>query len=176
MIETRRLIAVVATLFLSGCSIFGNSDQVAAGGGFVVADDPQAAEVGAGILEHGGNAADAAAATYLALSVTYPVAAGLGGGGVCGVHAQQVNETFDFESGEARGGGSYAVPGNVSGFARLQALYGRLPWQRVVSPAESLAAAGFHISQALADRLATSATSSVSTRPSLRNFWTSLAD
>lgn len=156
MIEPRRLIAVSALFLLSGCSIFENSDQVVAGGGFVVADEPQAAEVGAGVLEHGGNAVDAAAATYLALSVTYPVAAGLGGGGLCVVHAQQENETFDFEPGEASGGGPYAIPGNVSGFARLQALYGRIPWQSVVSPAESLAAAGFQISQALADRLATS--------------------
>lgn len=137
--------------------MFGSSDQIVAGSGFVVADEPQAAQVGAAILAHGGNAIDAISATYFALAVTYPVAAGLGGGGLCVVHTGRVNSTFDFAAGDASAGGPYAVPGNVSGFSSLQANYGTLPWQRVVSPAESLAAAGFRISQALAGRLAASA-------------------
>jgi gamma-glutamyltranspeptidase / glutathione hydrolase len=113
--------------------------------------------VGATVLAHGGDAADAAAATYFALAITYPVAAGIGGGGICLVYdsSRQKAEEVDFLPRAASGGGPYAIPGNVAGFALLQSTYGRLPWQRVVSPAESYAAAGFSVSQALYARLAT---------------------
>jgi len=92
---------------------------------------------------------------FFALSVTYPIAAGIGGGGVCVVHdpVRSANETFDFLARNAAHGGDYAVPGSVGGFALLQSSYGRLPWQRVVAPAEGFAAAGFRISHALAARL-----------------------
>jgi len=149
-------------VLLSGCaSDLGNSLGLDSGGIFrgsgagaralVVGDEPYAVQVGAQILRQGGSAADAAAATYFALSVTYPVAAGLGGGGICIVHdgASGQTEEFDFLARDAGSGGAYAVPGNVRGFALMQSLYGRLPWQRVVAPAEGFAAAGFPISHAL---------------------------
>lgn len=49
--------------------------------GMVVADDRSAAQWGADVLEHGGNAVDAAVATAFALAVTRPHFAALGGGG-----------------------------------------------------------------------------------------------
>lgn len=121
----------------------------------MVGDEPDAVEVGATVLAHGGDAAEAAAATYFALAVTYPVAAGIGGGGICLAYnsVSQKAEEFDFLPRDTAGGGAYAIPGNVAGFALLQSTYGRLPWQRVVSPAESLAATGFPISEALHARL-----------------------
>jgi gamma-glutamyltranspeptidase/glutathione hydrolase len=121
----------------------------------VVGDEPYAVQVGAQILQEGGSAVDAAAAMYFALSVTYPVAAGLGGGGICIVHDGATNQTeeFDFLARDAASGGAYAVPGNIRGFALMQSVYGRLPWQRVVAPGEGLAAAGFPISHALEARI-----------------------
>src|SRR6185503_11729176 len=81
---------------------------------------------------------------------------GLGGGGICIVQdrGRGTVEEFDFLARDASGGGAYAVPGNVRGFALMQSLYGALPWQRDVSPGEEYAAAGFPISHALAPRLA----------------------
>src|SRR4051812_24936325 len=49
--------------------------------GMVVADDAVAAEWGAEVLRHGGNAVDAAVATAFAMSVTRPHYASIGGGG-----------------------------------------------------------------------------------------------
>jgi len=163
MFYARALAGIAGLVLLAGCSAdlgsvggaIGLSDT-AKPQSLVVGDEPFAVKVGAATLAQGGSAADAAAAMYFALSVTYPVAAGLGGGGICLVHDPVKAETqeFDFLSQDAAGGGSYAIAGNVRGFALLQANYGVLPWQKVVSPAEGYAAAGFPISRALAIRLA----------------------
>lgn len=150
-------------VLLAGCSIdIGSIGSTVGLGGLaspqalVVGDEPFAVKVGASILAQGGDAADAATAMYFAMSVTYPVAAGLGGGGICIVYdpVKNKNEEFDFLARDAAAGGPYAVPGNVRGFALLQANYGNLPWQKVVSPAEVYARTGFPISRALATRLA----------------------
>ncbi len=127
--------------------------------GLVVGDEPLAVQAGADTLSAGGTAADAAATTYFALAVTYPVAAGLGGGGICLVRDSRTArvEGIDFLPRNVRSGGPFAVPGNVRGMALLQSLYGRAPWQSVVAPGERLAALGFPMSRALADRVAGSA-------------------
>src|SRR5436853_405076 len=49
--------------------------------GAVTSAEKQATAVGRAVLEHGGNAVDAAVALGLALGVTHPVAANMGGGG-----------------------------------------------------------------------------------------------
>jgi gamma-glutamyltranspeptidase/glutathione hydrolase len=148
-------------LLLTGCSLdigstVGLSGTEGTAGALVVGDEPFAVRTGAAILGQGGNAVDAATAMYFALSVTYPVAAGLGGGGICIVHdpAKNTTQEFDFEARDAAQPGAYAVPGNVRGFAVMQASYGALPWQKVVSPAEVQARTGVPISKALATRLA----------------------
>lgn len=133
--------------------LFGPSSS--SSDGYVVGDEPYAVKAGARILAQGGSAADAATAIYFAMAVTYPGAAGLGGGGLCIVHdpATHRSRAITFLARNAAGGGAYAVPGNVRGFAALQKNYGVLPWSRDVSYAEALAATGFPISDALAARL-----------------------
>ncbi|MEI9931992.1 MAG: gamma-glutamyltransferase [Rhizomicrobium sp.] len=121
----------------------------------IVGDEPYAVKAAANVMGQGGNAADAVTALYFSLSVTYPVAAGLGGGGICLVHDQQSHrdEEFDFLASNAPGGGAFAIPGNLRGFAALHAAYGRLPWQRLIASSEQYASAGFPLSKALATRI-----------------------
>jgi gamma-glutamyltranspeptidase/glutathione hydrolase len=157
MIMFRALGFVAASLVFCGCSVdLGLAPEQPKSGAFVVGDEPYAVKAAAAVMTQGGNAADAATAMYFALAVTYPVAAGLGGGGICLVHdpASGRNEEFDFLARSSASGGAFAVPGNVRGFAALQAAFGRLPWQRVISQAEGLASTGFPVSRALAARLA----------------------
>jgi gamma-glutamyltranspeptidase/glutathione hydrolase len=133
----------------------GGSDAPPVAPAFVAGDEPQAVEAGAAVLAADGSAADAATAMYFALSATLPVAAGLGGGGVCVVRDPATAQTaaFNFLSRASARGGDFGVPGNVRGFAALHSAYGRLPWQRDVAPGERMAATGFAISDALEERL-----------------------
>lgn len=135
----------------------GSAVSQAQRNGIVAADEPLAARAGASVLTSHGSAVDAVAAMFFTLTTTYPVAAGLGGGGICLVSEAngQVTE-FDFLTKAPRRAGAYALPGAVKGFATMHRLYGALPWQRVVAPGEAYAATGFPISQALAARLASS--------------------
>ena len=143
--------SVGSTLGLTGDS----NTQSALSTGLAVGDEPFAVKTGTAILSQGGSAADAVTAMFFAMSATYPVAAGLGGGGICLIAdpVKGVRE-FDFLPRAATSGGSYAVPGAVRGFYDLQAAFGTLPWQRTVSGGEAYAASGFPISHALSARLA----------------------
>ncbi|HXR94793.1 MAG TPA: gamma-glutamyltransferase [Rhizomicrobium sp.] len=122
--------------------------------GLAVGDEPFAVKTGTAILAEGGNAADAVTAMFFAMTATYPVAAGLGGGGICLVAdpSKGIRE-FDFLPRAAKAGGVFAVPGAVRGFYDLQTAFGMLPWQRDVAGGEAFAATGFPISHTLAVRL-----------------------
>jgi gamma-glutamyltranspeptidase/glutathione hydrolase len=156
MYRTKILAGVASLLLLCGCSFLGFGDDAPKPTGLAVGDEPTAVQTAGAVLADGGSAADAATAMYFVLSATYPVAAGIGGGGICLIHDASRNrdEEIDFLPRDTAKGGAYAVPGAVSGFSLLQSTYGRLPWQRDVSAAERLASAGFPISHALEVRLA----------------------
>jgi gamma-glutamyltranspeptidase/glutathione hydrolase len=151
------------------------------GGGAVVSGDAYATEAGLEVLAAGGNAADAAVATALALAVTFPEAGNLGGGGFAVVRLPRPDggfelATLDFretapaaahrtmyldEAGEPIAGASLVgplaagVPGSPAGLHALHERYGELPWERVVEPARRLAETGFvvgpHLHRVLAD-------------------------
>ena len=147
--------SLVPDISMSSVGIGAPAIQPAKTTGLAVSDEPFAAQTGAAVLAQGGSAADAVSAMFFALTATYPVAAGLGGGGICIVRdtAGRAHE-FDFLARAASGGGGYAVPGAVAGFYDIQKAFGALPWQRVVAPGEAYAATGFPISHVLSLRLA----------------------
>ena len=143
---------------ISGCG-GGSPGDVIYGAGFrgaAVADEPHAATAAAEILKQGGSAADAAVALYFAMAVTYPSAAGLGGGGVCLASDWKTGEvqSLDFLAPRpARlddGIRPTAVPANARGMAALHARYGILDWRSLLAPAEKMAHFGHVVSRATA--------------------------
>jgi gamma-glutamyltranspeptidase/glutathione hydrolase len=130
--------------------------------GTVVADEPRAAVIARDILSAGGSAADAAVALGLALTVTLPSSAGLGGGGVCLVVDRDTEddlrvETLDFlpsaPAGPPGPDGAMAVPAVPRGLFALHARAGAMRWESLVAPAENLARFGVPASRALAAEL-----------------------
>jgi gamma-glutamyltranspeptidase/glutathione hydrolase len=95
--------------------------------GMVVAEHPRGAEVGARILERGGNAVDAAVATAFAMTVIEPFMSTIGGSGTMLVHLARRGETvaLDFNGAAPLRGHErmYTVVGGVS-----DALF---PWPNV---------------------------------------------
>jgi gamma-glutamyltranspeptidase/glutathione hydrolase len=95
--------------------------------GLVVAEHPRGAEVGARILERGGNAVDAAVATAFAMTVVEPFMSTIGGSGTMLVHLAKRGETvaLDFNAVAPRRAHAamYTIIGGVS-----DALF---PWPRV---------------------------------------------
>jgi gamma-glutamyltranspeptidase / glutathione hydrolase len=133
--------------------------------GYAVADEPRAAGIARDILAQGGSAADAGTALALALTVTLPSRAGIGGGGACllrgGRDATDDQllvkppppvplpvESIAFLPGPAKPGGTMGLPMLVRGLAAAQAKYGRLRWEQVIAPAEKLALFGAPVSRA----------------------------
>jgi gamma-glutamyltranspeptidase/glutathione hydrolase len=130
--------------------------------GVVIADEPEAAEVGRAILAAGGTAADAAVAVGFALMVTLPSRASLGGGGACLAYSPFVKtageadpQAFIFVAPPASGGGERpaAVPMTARGLLLMQAVYGYTPIQQLIGPAQRLAALGVPVSQAFENDL-----------------------
>ena len=127
MVISRFLAGMAAAVSLAGCSFdLDTKHDALKQSAFLVGDEPYAVRAAASVMAQGGNAADGAAAMYFALSVTYPVSAGLGGGGICLVHdpSSGRNEEFDFLARSTVSGGAFAVPGNVRGIALMQTSYG----------------------------------------------------
>jgi len=137
--------------------------------GMVVAEERIAASIGADILEAGGNAVDAAVATAFALSVTYPRAGNIGGGGFMLVHMRETKDTTAIDYRETAPGAASrdmfldndgavddnsvrythkaaGVPGTVAGLLHAQKKYGRLSRKAVMAPAIRLAEKGFQLS------------------------------
>lgn len=189
-------------------------------GGAVASGDPRATAAGIEVLEAGGNAADAAVATALALAVAFPEAGNLGGGGFAvvrlpatragggtapasgrpagapgeggGPEPRSGREGASARTGSGAGGAwelasldfrevgpaaasrdmyldgdgeavpdaslvgplAAGVPGSPAGLHALHERFGRLPWARVVEPAERLAREGFLVDANLHGKLA----------------------
>ncbi|MCA9729187.1 MAG: gamma-glutamyltransferase, partial [Candidatus Eisenbacteria bacterium] len=134
--------------------------------GMVVCDSDVAARAGLGVLKAGGNAIDAAVATAFALSVSFPWAAPLGGGGFAVVHLADGRDlTLDFREtapaaasrdmfldvdGNVVPGMSLetlsgtGTPGTVDGLIRLAEDYGskRIPRSALITTAIKAASEG----------------------------------
>ena len=168
----RSLVSFALALLIGAAPHASQDRGVPSTTGLVVCTSAPACDVGATILEKGGNAVDAAVATAFALAVTHPSAGNIGGGGFMIVRTPSGNVTaFDYRerapltatrtmylgadgridrSLTSSGYLAPGVPGTVRGLELAHKKFGRLPWRDVVMPAVELAERGFGMSQSLA--------------------------
>ncbi|MCD6379321.1 gamma-glutamyltransferase [bacterium] len=140
--------------------------------GVVVSASRYATKAGIRILERGGNAVDAAVTVGFVLSVTYPTAGNIGGGGFMLIRTAEGKNSFvDFRekapmaadrdmyldsNGEIIkdlsrvGHRASGVPGTVAGLYLAHKIHGSLPWKELVDPAVILAQEGFTIDMEMA--------------------------
>lgn len=143
--------------------------------GMVVSAQHQASQVGAAILQQGGNAIDAAVAMGYALAVTHPCCGNVGGGGFMVLHLADGRDTFiNFREKapqaaradmylDAAGNAVSAksidgylavgVPGTVLGLETARQKYGTLPRAALIAPAIGLAQDGFILTRGDVDVL-----------------------
>jgi gamma-glutamyltranspeptidase len=166
-----RFYTVFLTVMLFGCQHQRPNLQLPQRSqqGMAVSAHPLASDVGLAVLQQGGNAVDAAAATALAISVVEPFAAGIGGGGFLLLRRAETGtvQSLDFrerapkramrdmyldKQGKVRQRASLdghlaaGIPGTVAGLYTVHREYGKLPWAAVVAPAIALAQKGFPVS------------------------------
>jgi gamma-glutamyltranspeptidase / glutathione hydrolase len=142
--------------------------------GMVASAHPVAAFVGLTILQHGGNAFDAAIAVAAAEGVVLPMKCGLGGDGFVVLHDAKKLEMVAFNgSGVAAAGAtadyyssrgyksmplkgvhSIGVPGAVSVYEALWKRYCTMPWAELWAPAIRLADEGLAITAYISARYA----------------------
>lgn len=136
---------------------------------------PYSSAAGKKMFEQGGNAIDAAVAMSFALAVERPQSTGIGGGGFMVFHIPGKGvKTIDFremaprkahrdmyldkagnviDKASLEGELASGVPGMVSGLFEVHRQYGKLPWSKVLLPAQELAKEGFIIYSELAKAL-----------------------
>ncbi|MFM8850928.1 MAG: gamma-glutamyltransferase [Cytophagales bacterium] len=158
----------IATLFYCCQTQKKKSERITgliADSAVVVSAHPLASQVGLSIIKKGGNAIDAAIATQFALSVVFPAAGNIGGGGFMVIRLKDGSAaTLDFreKAPSAASTNMYldkdgnvipdlsilghlasGVPGSVDGMVEAHKKYGTLPWKDLVQPAVDLAKNGF---------------------------------
>ena len=140
--------------------------------GMVSSAHPIASKIGIDILKQGGNAFDAAIAVHFALSVVYPNAGNIGGGGFL-VYRLDNGEvgTLDFREkapeksyrdmyidnvdGESIvddkrskiGHLASGVPGSVDGMVKIYEKFGTINWDELIDPSIEVARNGFMVTK-----------------------------
>ncbi|XP_053309769.1 glutathione hydrolase 7 [Spea bombifrons] len=134
--------------------------------GAVVSDASSCTALGIEILEERGSSVDAAIATTLCLGIVNPHTSGIGGGGVMLIHdiRRNVTDVIDFRETAPSGiheelvrqywrekpGILVGVPGMLKGLAKAHEMYGKLPWQDIITKVAEIARRGFNVTYDLA--------------------------
>jgi gamma-glutamyltranspeptidase/glutathione hydrolase len=147
--------------------------------GMVVAQEKLATQIGADVLNRGGNAVDAAVAVGFTMAVTYPRAGNIGGGGFMVIHLADGNKDIAIDYREVAPAAvtrdiflgpdgkpdqkkslnsalGIGVPGSVAGLALALEKYGsgKFTLAELLQPAIRLATDGIPVADDIADTLA----------------------
>ena len=167
----KQLLLLLVSIGFFGCN-FQSKKTLAA----VVSARLEASKIGVEIMNQGGNAFDAMVATDLALSVCYPNAGNIGGGGFL-VYRTNEGEvgSLDFrekapslahekmflnsdgeiiENKSTKGGLSVGVPGTIAGLFEVHKKLCSMPFETLIQPAIDLAKKGFIVTENQANSLA----------------------
>lgn len=182
-LKTSSAILIAASLLVAACSPAPDPATESAASALhqgesqaaVAMPDMYGAKVSADILRAGGNAVDAAIAAGFVLSVTYPEAGNIGGGGFMLIHVGDEDAFLDYretaplaahrdmyldkngdviENLSLIGIKAAGVPGTVAGLWSAHQRYGTLPWEDLLQPAIDLADNGFTVDKDLAGEYA----------------------
>ena len=164
----------VAAVFPAGWRFRAGEPAVFAKHAMVVSNSDIASRVGADIMRRGGNAVDAAVAVGFAMTVTYPVAGNIGGGGFMVIRLANgesvaldyrevapgaasrnmyLDSTGKLTDKSVVGHLSVAVPGSVAGMAEALRKYGTMSLSDLIAPAIRLAEEGWVIDSAFSHGL-----------------------
>ncbi len=152
-----------------------NRTGLVADSAMVVSAHPLASQVGLEIIRKGGNAIDAAVATQFALTVVFPEAGNIGGGGFMLLREADGNlSALDYRERapknahrdmyldstgnvidglSTKGHLAAGVPGSVDGMIVMHQKFGKLPWKELVQPAIDLALNGIALTVRAAENL-----------------------
>src|SRR4029079_15087031 len=177
MLSLLRALAAGITAFACTLASAASVWPVGAEHGMVVTAHQLATKVGIDVLKRGGNAVDAAVAVGYALSVVYPAAGNLGGGGFMTLQLADGRKTFlDFrekaplaatanmyldaagnviKGSTTTGHLAVGVPGSVSGLEVALAKYGTMKRADLIAPAIRFAEQGFVLDAGDAEMFAT---------------------
>lgn len=155
----------------------------------------EVSQVGAEILEKGGNAIDAAVAMGFALAVAEPFTSGPGGGGLATIRTADgetlfidfreiapANATLDLYLGEdgksngntMTGGLASGIPGDVAGLLYMLENYGTMTRQEVLAPAIRIATEGFEVSAYCANAISDAYEKAVQFPEMQKVYWNEL--
>lgn len=178
--QYRNILVGFLFLFVHACEqklqkVIPNRQGLIARNAMVVSAHPLATKVGLEVLKNGGNAIDAAVAVHFALSVVYPGAGNIGGGGFLIFRtANGEFHTLDYrEKAPAKAGrdmylnssgevdneisrlGHLAagVPGSVHGMETAHLKFGSKLWKDLLVPSIDLAENGFSLTKKEASKL-----------------------
>jgi len=163
------IIAGIATLAASAAAQDRSQSRsmVMSRTGIVASENVLASEVGARVLENGGNAIDAAVATNAMMGLVAPMNDGVGGDLFAIVYEAKSGKLFGLNAsgwapagltpaflrtkgiGEMpqRGIHSVTVPGTVAGWEKLLTRFGRKKFADVLAPAIAFADSGFPVGE-----------------------------
>ena len=192
----KRILVLLLACWIVACRTSDSTKEKITGlitdSAMVVSAHPLATKIGVDILRKGGNAIDASIAVQFALTVAFPEAGNIGGGGFMLLRAKDdsvasldyrekapakaTTDMFRDKTGEVikdlstSGHLACGVPGSVDGMVEAHRKYGSLPWKDLVQPAIDLALHGIVLTQFAATNLNDLQDELKNTIPPSRNF------